>query len=464
MATHKRDLMIIGSGPGGYVAAIRAAQLGRQVTLVERDALGGVCLNWGCIPSKALLKSAERYHEVKEAGQFGIVVEGLGLDFPAVVKRSRDVAAKLSSGVSYLMRKNKVEVLKASARFVETATIKTISETGEELYQYQDVIIATGGQPRLLPGIEPDGDLIHTSRTILELKRLPQKILIIGAGAIGVEFAYLYNTFGSQVTLVEMLDQIVPLEDHESSQALQRSFEQAGMIVKVQTALSSLSKSGRTVSARLRGPQQEENWSGDCCLIAVGIVPNTAELGLDQIGVELERGFIKVDRKMRTVVPHHFAIGDVAGGPLLAHVASHEGLIAAESACGKLDNSISYDNIPSCSYCQPQVASVGLTEKAARERGLAYRVGKAPFSANGKAIAARSDHGFIKVLVANDSDEIIGAHICHAEATELISAVALVRSHEGLAGSVLETIFPHPTLSEALMEAVAQAIGRPVNL
>lgn len=464
MDINKRDLIVIGSGPGGYVAAIRATQLGRQTTIIEKDSLGGVCLNWGCIPSKALLTSAQHYQEIKHAEHFGIMVDGLRLDFPAVVKRSRDVSEKLSKGVSYLMRKNEIEVIKGNASFVDNGTVEVVSGEEVQHYQYNDAIIATGGSPRLLPNVTVDGDLIHTSRTILELRRLPQKVLIIGAGAIGVEFAYLYSTFGAQVTLVEILDQILPIEDRESSQTVKGFLEKQGVIIKLGTALKALTKSGKTVSAIVTKADQEEQWSGDCCLLAIGITPNSSDIGLEKLGIELEKGFIKVDNQMRTSLPHHFAIGDVAGGPLLAHVASHEGIVAAEVAAGNFSNTISYDNIPSCTYCQPQVASIGLTEQAAQDKGLKYSIGKAPFSANGKAIAAGSDYGFLKVLVAENSGEILGVHIVHAEATELISAAALIRSHEGVAESVLETIHPHPTLSEAMAEAMAQALNRPINL
>lgn len=466
MDIEQRDLMIIGAGPGGYVAAIRAAQLGRRPAIIERDQLGGICLNWGCIPTKALLSSAQHYQEIKHADSFGIITDGVKLDFPVVIKRSRDVAQKLSRGVEFLLRKNKIEVIRGEASFVQAGIVNVQSNEKESQYSYNDIIIATGGSPRVLDGVTVDGDLIHTSRTILELRRLPQKILIIGAGAIGVEFAYLYCAFGAQVTLVEVMTQILPAEDHDSAELLREALAKQGVIVKLNTTLKSLTKSGKTVSATLSNRENEdtEQWAGDCVLMATGTKPNSSGLGLSEIGIELNNQSIKVDRQMRTSLPNHFAIGDVAGAPLLAHVASHEGLIAAEVAAGNLNCAMSYDNIPVCTYCQPQVASVGLSEQTARNEGRQYRVGKAPFTANGKAIAAGNDYGFLKVLISEDSNEVLGVHIVHAEATELIGAAALVRSHEGVAESIIETIHPHPTLSEALAEAVAQAINRPINL
>jgi dihydrolipoamide dehydrogenase len=464
MANQSRDLIILGSGPGGYVAAIRAAQLGRQVAVIEREALGGVCLNWGCIPSKALLRSAQLYNDMKHASTFGFETGKLGFDFTKIIDRSRDVASKLSGGVNYLMRKNKIEVISGNGVLEKgNKVVVTDSSKKSTTYEFKDIIIATGARPRPFPGVDVDGSVIHTSRTILENKRLPQKMLIIGAGAIGIEFAYFFNSLGVQVTVVEMADQILPVEDTEVAQTLEKIFTKNGMTIRVATGVQNLKKTGSVVSATLKGKTGEEQWSGDACLVAIGILPNTENIGLEKVGIELNRGFIKVDELMRTNIAHHFAIGDVAGGPALAHKASHEGIVAAEMAAGKSKHPMRYDNIPGCTYCQPQVASVGLTERAAKEKGIKYRVGKIPFSAIGKAIAIGEQDGFVKVIIDDQVGEVLGVHIIHAEATELISEAAIIRSHEGIAASVVDTIHPHPTLSESVMEAMALALGRPIN-
>ena len=464
MATQSKDLIILGSGPGGYVSAIRAAQLGRKVSIVERESLGGVCLNWGCIPSKALLRSAQLFNDFKHAPEFGFETGPVSFDFGKIIDRSRDVATKLSGGVNYLMRKNKIEVISGNGVLDKNNTlIVTDSSKKSTTYSFKDIIIATGARPRPFPGVDIDGSVIHTSRTILENKRLPKKLLVIGAGAIGIEFAYFFNSLGVQVTVVEMADQILPVEDTEVAQALEKVFTKNGMTIRTSTGVEGLTRQGDVVTANLKGKTKTESWSGDACLIAIGIVPNTENIGLEKVGIETDRGFIKVDELMRTNVPHHFAIGDVAGGAALAHKASHEGVVAAEVAAGKSKHPMKYDNIPGCTYCQPQVASVGLTERAAKEKGIAYRVGKIPFSAIGKAIAIGEQEGFIKVIIDDQVGEVLGVHILHAEATELISEAAIIRSHEGIAASVVDTIHPHPTLSEGVMEAMALALGRPLN-
>ena len=464
MASQSRDLIVLGSGPGGYVAAIRAAQLGRQVAIVEREALGGVCLNWGCIPSKALLRSAQLFNDIKHASSFGFSTGEVAVDFKRIIERSREVATKLSGGVNYLMKKNKIEVISGNGVLEKgNKLVVTDSSKKSTTYEFKDIIIATGARPRPLPGLDVDGEVIHTSRTILENKRLPKKMLIVGAGAIGVEFAYFFNSLGAQVTLVEMADQILPVEDTEVAQTLEKVFTKNGMTVKVATGVENLKRVGSAATATLKGKNGGEEWSGDAVLIAIGIMPNTENLGLEKVGIESNRGFIKVDELLRTNVPHHFAIGDVAGGAALAHKASHEGIIAAEVAAGKSKHPMKYDNIPGCTYCQPQVASVGLTERAAKAKGIKYRVGKMPFSAIGKAIAIGEQDGFVKVIIDEEVGEVLGVHIIHAEATELISEAAIIRSHEGIAASVVDTIHPHPTLSEAVMEAMALALGRPVN-
>lgn len=463
MSAQAKDLIVLGAGPGGYVAAIRAAQLGRKVTIVEREALGGVCLNWGCIPSKALLRSAQLYSDIGHSETFGFKVKGVEVDFPKVVSRSRDVAGKLSGGVSYLMKKNKIEVVMGNAKFAKGNRLEVTDSKGQlQVLTYNDIIIATGARARTLPGVPVDGESIHTYRTILEYKKLPKKTLVIGAGAIGIEFAYFQNSFGTDVTVVEMVDQILPIEDTEIAKGLEKILTKKGIKFITGAKVSDVKKTGSTVSAKITSKNGEETWSGDCILVAIGIVPNTENIGLEDVGIKLDRGLIPVDEFMRTNIPHHFAIGDIVPGPALAHVASHEGIVAAEAACGKAKHGMRYDNIPSCTYCQPQVASIGYTERALKEKGISYKVGTIPFSAIGKAIAIGEPEGMIKVLI-DDIGEVLGVHILHAEATELISEAAIIRSHEGVAASVVDTIHPHPTLSESVMEAMALALGRPIN-
>ncbi len=465
MSVQERDLIVLGSGPGGYVAAIRASQLGRKVTIVERENLGGVCLNWGCIPSKALLRSAQLYHDVKRANEFGFDVQGVKLDFPRVVTRSREVAGKMENGVNFLMRKNKIEVIKGNGSFEKGKRLTIKDSSGKATtYSYKDVIIAVGASARGLPGIDVDGKVVHVARTILEHKVLPQKLLVIGAGAIGMEFAYFFNSFGTKVTVVEMLDQILPVEDQEISKTLERSLVKQGMTIKTKATLSDLKVAGKVVSAVIKNSEGEERWSGDCCLVAIGVKPNTDNIGLDAAAVQVDqKGFIKVDEFLKTSAPNHYAIGDCTGGAMLAHKASHEGIVAAEVAAGKSKHPMRYDNIAGCTYCQPQVASVGLTEQALKAKGIKYKVGKVPFQAIGKAVAIGEPEGMIKTLIAEDTGEVLGVHIVHSEATELITEAAIIRSHEGVAASVIDTIHPHPTLSESMMEALAAALGRPIN-
>jgi dihydrolipoamide dehydrogenase len=463
--TEALDLVVLGSGPGGYVAAIRASQLGRKVSIIERSELGGVCLNWGCIPSKALLKSAHLCEEMRHASDYGFEISGLKTDFPKIIDRSRQVADKLSGGVSYLMKKNKIEVINGSGRLVEKGKLAVKDSSGKEsLYSYKDLLIATGARARTIPGLEIDGDLVHTYRTMLEYRKQPKKLLVIGAGAIGIEFAYFFNAIGTQVTVVEMMDQILPVEDTEVASTLEKILVKKGLTIKTGTAVADIKKSSKGVSATFKKGGSEESWSGDCCLISIGVVPNIEGLGLEEVGIKTGKGgFIEVDEYMRTSLANHYAIGDVVGGMLLAHKASHEGIVAAECASGKKMHPMKYDNIPACTYCYPQVASVGLTEKKAKEKGIKYKVGKIPFSAIGKAIAIGAPEGFIKVLIDEEVGEVLGVHILHNEATELIAEAAVIRSHEGIAGSVLDTIHPHPTLSESVMEAMALALGKPIN-
>lgn len=463
--TTQKDLIVLGSGPGGYVAAIRAAQLGRKVTIVEKEALGGVCLNWGCIPSKALLRSAQLYQDMLHSSRFGFSTEGVKFDFPSIIQRSREVAGKLSQGVAFLMKKNKIEVVNGTGKLLKGNKLEvTDASGGSSLLGYKDIIVAVGARPRQLPGITIDGEVIHTYRTILDHRILPKKSLIIGAGAIGIEFAYFQASFGAEVTVVEMLDQALPIEDTDIANNLARVLSKKGITIKTGCAVSEVTRTGKGASASFTSKSGEKvGWVGDCILVAVGISPNTDGIGLEDAGIKLDRGFIPVNEYMETNVPHHFAIGDIVPGPALAHVASHEGIVAAERACGKAKHPMKYDNVPSCTYCQPQVASIGLTERALKEKGIKYRTGTIPFTAIGKAIAIGESDGMIKVLIDEEVGEVLGVHILHAEATELISEAAVIRSHEGIASSVVDTIHPHPTLSESVMEAMALALGRPIN-
>lgn len=460
----EKDLVVLGSGPGGYIAAIRAAQLGRKVSIIERDALGGICLNWGCIPTKALLKTAHLFSEMQHAESYGIEAVTPKPNFDKIIGRSRDVAAKLSAGISFLMKKNKVEVLVGSGKILPGKKLEISSKDSSSVISFKDIIIATGARAKVIPGIEVDGKQIHTYRTILNNRVMPKKLLVMGAGAIGVEFAYFFHSIGVEVTLVEMLERVLPIEDYEVSDTLQKIFTKKGLKIKTSTAVENLVKSGSGVSANLKSKDGKvEAWSGDMCLVAIGVTGNVENIGLEEVGIKFERGAIDVDGFMRTNLANHFAIGDVAGGPWLAHVASHEGVVAAEAACGVAEHPMHYDNIPGCTYCQPQVASVGLTEQAAKEKGLKYKIGKMPFSAVGKAIAIGDSDGFVKSIVDVETGEVYGVHIIHAEATELISEAAIIRSHEGIAQSVLDTIHPHPTLSESIMESMAIALGKPMN-
>ena len=465
MVAESRDLIVLGSGPGGYVAAIRASQLGRKVSIVERASLGGVCLNWGCIPTKALLSSASLFHNIKRASEFGINVSDATIDFPKIIDRSRATASKLSQGVQYLMKKNKVEIINGEGTLQKDRKLLVKDQSGNSvIYSFNDIIIATGARPKPIPGMNVDGSLIHSSRTLLECRKQPKRMLVIGAGAIGIEFAYFLHALGTKVTVVEMMEQILPFEDTEIARSLESVLTKQGMEIRTGAMVQKLQADDGKVSATIKKGDAEERWEGDCCLVAIGVTPNSENIGLEATGVAIERGFIKVDRFLRTNIPHHFAIGDVAGPPLLAHKASHEALTAAEAACGKLEHPMHYDNMPACTYCQPQVASVGLTERAVKDKGIKYRVGKIPFSAIGKAIATGEPEGLIKVIIDDELGEVLGVHILHAEATELISEAAVIRSHEGIASSVVETIHPHPTLSESIMEAMALSLGRPINV
>ena len=465
MSENSFDCIVIGAGPGGYVAAIRASQLGLKTAVIEREAPGGICLNWGCIPTKALLKSAEVLQTIQHAENYGLKVSDVSFDFPGVIKRSRDVVSKMTKGVEYLFKKNKITHISGHGRLKPGNFVAVTSDDGtENVYEYKNVIIATGGRARTLPHLPVDEERIITYRSALALKECPQKMLVIGAGAIGIEFAYFYSCFGADVTVVEMLDNALPIEDKDISKALEKSLSKQGISIKTKTKVESLERKGQNVSALLQTADKTEEWSGDYCLVAIGVQGNVENLGLEDVGIRPEKSFIEVDEYYRTMVPGIYAIGDITGPPLLAHVASHEGIIAAEHIAGHNPHPLDYTSVPGCTYCQPQVASIGMTETDAKQTGRNIKVGKFPFSAIGKAVATNETDGFVKVVIDADIEEVLGVHIIHPEATELIGEASVIRSHEGIASSVLDTVHAHPTLSEAVMEAMGDALGRAIHI
>ena len=467
MADHNFDVVVIGSGPGGYIAAIRAAQLGQKAAVIEADRLGGVCLNWGCIPTKALLKNAEYRHFLNEAGEWGFSLGDVSVDFPKVISRSRDVADQNSSGVSFLMKKNKIDVFMGWGYIVDANTVEVRDKDGKatEKLTAKSMIIATGASPRIFPGIEVDYKKVITSKEALTFDKLPKSLIVIGAGAIGAEFAYFYNAFGTKVTIVEFQQNILPVEDEDASKEVARAFKKQGIAVKNGTKVVSAKASGDGVEVVVEnGKGEQETLKADMALNAVGVTGNIEGFGLENIGVEIERGHIKVDEFLRTNVPGVYAIGDVIGAPWLAHVASMEGVVAAEHIAGHAEHGMDYGNIPGCTYCQPQVASVGMTEKAAREAGYEVKIGKFPFKASGKARAIGHTDGFVKLVIDAKYGEILGGHIVGSEATEMIAEIGLGRAAEATGMTVHRTVHAHPTLSEAVMEAAADAYGEALNM
>jgi len=458
------DLVVIGAGPGGYVSAIRAAQLGLRVAVVEKDRPGGVCLNWGCIPSKAILTCAELYESIKEGEQYGIKVQGLSYDYSQVIKRSRESADRLAKGVQFLLKRNKVALLAGSGRLEDKNTVAVLPEAGQaQKLVAERIIIATGSAERSLPGVEIDGHQIITSREALVDTEIPEAMLIIGGGAIGVEFAYIYSTFGSRVTLVEMEKQLLPEMDSEVAQELQRVFKKKGVEVLTGTKFHSLTKFPGRVEVMLEANGGLKERTANKVLVAVGRKPLSEGLGLIELGIELERGFIKVDERLRTSCETVYAIGDVNGPPLLAHAASEEGIAAVEMMLGKREKGVDHIKIPACIYCQPEVAAVGLTEEQAAAQGYEVRTGKFPFSASGKAIATGHEEGFVKLVVDKTYGEILGCHIIGKRATDLIAEISLAQTLEATTVELGKTVHAHPTLSEAIMEAALNAEGRSIN-
>ncbi len=466
MNQHNVDLVVIGSGPGGYVAAIRAAQLGLKTICVERDLLGGVCLNWGCIPTKALLKNAEYMNFLKHSDDYGFSIDKVDVDFHKVVKRSRDVSSKMSSGIGFLFKKNKVEVVSGNAVIKKAGSIEVKNNEGETTDEIttKNIIIATGARPRMFEGIDVDRKQVITSHEALIQQKVPKSMVVMGAGAIGVEFAYFYNAFGAEVTIIEMMDRILPVEDEEVSKELERNYRKDKIKILTNTRVLSAKTVGEGVEIKIQKKDgSEETIHAELALNAIGIQANIEGIGLEEAGVKLKRGFIAIDKHMKTNVEGIYAIGDVAGPPWLAHKASAEGVLAAEFIAGESDEEMDYSNIPGCTYCQPQVASVGLTEAKAKEAGYELKIGKFPFSASGKAQGIGQARGFVKLIFDAKYGEVLGAHMIGPDVTEMIGEIVLARSLGATGKSIFKTIHAHPTLSEAIMEAAAGAYGEAVN-
>ncbi len=459
------DIIVIGSGPGGYVAAIRAAQLGFKVAIVERAELGGICLNWGCIPTKALLKSASVFQYIKHAADYGISAGEPNSDFPAIIKRSRDVADQMSKGIQFLLKKNKVEHLQGSGKVKPGKIVEVTDAAGAKTeFAANHIILATGARSRELPNLMQDGKKIIGYREAMTLPVQPKSMVVVGSGAIGSEFAYFYQSIGTQVTLIEVLPNIVPIEDEEVSKALERSFKKSGMKVLVGVSVESVDTSGEGCLVKVMTKKGEEIIACDIVLSAVGIATNIEGIGLEETGIATERGKVVVDDFYKTSIEGYYAIGDIVKGPALAHVASHEGIICVEKIAGKHAEPLDYGNLPGCTYTHPEIASVGMTEKAAREAGYEILVGKFPFTASGKATASGSREGFIKVIFDAKYGEWLGAHMIGENVTELIAEVVVARKLETTGKEIIEAVHPHPTMSEAIMEAVAVAYGECVHL
>ncbi len=465
MANTSFDLIVIGSGPGGYVAAIRAAQLGMKVGCVERESLGGICLNWGCIPTKALLKSAEVFEYLNHAEDYGIKVGKAEPMFDKIVDRSRNVANGMSKGIQFLFRKNKIEHLAGNGIITKDKKVEVTNDKGEKtVYAAPHVIIATGARSRVLPHMPIDGKKVIGYREALVLPKQPKSMIVVGSGAIGSEFAYFYAALGTKVTLIEYMDRIVPVEDEDVSRELKKSFTKRGIKVMVKSEVTAVDTKGAGVTATVKTAKGEEKLSADILLSAVGIVPNTENIGLENVGVKTEKGKVLVDDFYRTNVPGIYAIGDITAGPALAHVASAEGIICVEKIKGVHTDALDYGNIPGCTYCQPEIASVGMTEKQAKEAGYDLKVGKFPFSASGKASAAGKKEGFIKVIFDAKYGEWLGAHFIGANVTEMIAEVVVARKLETTGHEIIKSVHPHPTMSEAVMEAAAAAYDEVIHL
>ncbi|MGC8594936.1 MAG: dihydrolipoyl dehydrogenase [Candidatus Kryptoniota bacterium] len=463
----KFDIVILGGGPGGYVAAIRAAQLGMRVGVVERAKLGGICTNWGCIPTKSLLRSAEVMWEFKHASEYGFTYSNFNVDFKKVIKKSRDAADRLSRGIEFLFKKNKIEKISGTGKFLSQNLISVLDNSGKEVTQVEgdNIIISTGARPKELPGIKIDRKRVVTSSEAMVLENVPESMIIIGAGAIGVEFAYFYNAFGTKVTLLEMMPNILPLEDKEVSAQLEREFRKQNIEVLTETRVESAAAKGDGVSVIINGVKGRRELNADIALVAVGIQGNSDGLNLEGIGVQVEKSWIKVDKKnYATGVKGIYAIGDVIGPPWLAHVASAEGVRCVEGIAGVETEDIDYNSVPACTYCQPQVASIGLTEEKAKELGYELKIGRFPFTASGKAIASGETTGFVKLIFDAKYGELLGAHIIGNSATEMIAELGVAKKLETTPYEIFHTIHAHPTMSEAVKEAAEDAMGHAIDI
>ena len=464
MAQDSFDLIIIGAGPGGYVAAIRGAQLGLSVAVIEREHMGGICLNWGCIPTKAMLRSAEVFHLMHRANEFGLSAEGISYDLDAVVKRSRGIAKQLNNGVDHLLKKNKVTAIMGSATLAGNGRVTVTTKTGTQDLTAANILVATGARARELPGLEADGDLVWSYKHALTPKHMPKNLLVIGSGAIGIEFASFYNTLGAKTTVVEVLDRILPVEDEEISAFAKKSFVKQGMDIRERAMVKRLDRGKGTVTAHIEQNGKVTTQTFDTVISAVGIVGNTEDLGLEALGVKIDRTHVVTDAYGRTGVEGVFAIGDLTGAPWLAHKASHEGTMVAELIAGRSPHPVKPETIAGCTYCTPQIASVGLTEAKAKAAGREVKVGRFPFLGNGKAIALGESEGMIKTVFDAATGELLGAHMIGAEVTELIQGYVIGQQMETTEEDLINTVFPHPTLSEMMHESVLDAYDRVIHM
>ena len=464
MADTTFDLIVIGAGPGGYVAAIRGAQLGMKVAIVEREHLGGICLNWGCIPTKAMLRTSEVFHLMHRAKEFGLKADNIGYDLDAVVKRSRGIAAQLSGGIGHLMKKNKVTVFMGEATLPAKGRVSVKTDKGTQDLTAKNIVLATGARARELPGLEADADLVWTYKTALTPPRMPKKLLVIGSGAIGIEFASFYNTLGADTTVVEVMDRVLPVEDEEISAFAKKSFEKQGMKIMQKAMVKKLDRAKGKVTAHIEVGGKTEKHEFDTVISAVGIVGNVEGLGLEELGVKVDRTHVVTDEYCRTGIDGLYAIGDIAGAPWLAHKASHEGVMVADLIAGKHAHPVKPETIAGCTYCNPQVASVGYTEAKAKELGYEIKVGRFPFIGNGKAIALGEAEGLVKTIFDAKTGELLGAHMIGAEVTELIQGYVIGRQLETTEEDLMNTVFPHPTLSEMMHESVLDAYDRVIHM
>ncbi|WP_435231582.1 dihydrolipoyl dehydrogenase [Pseudopelagicola sp. nBUS_20] len=464
MAAKSFDMIVIGAGPGGYVAAIRGAQLGLKVAIVEREHLGGICLNWGCIPTKALLRSAEVFYLMKRAEEFGLNAQKISFDLDAIVKRSRGVAKQLSSGIGHLMKKNKITLLMGEATLLAKGKVTVKTDKGIEELNSKDIVIATGARARELPGLEADGNLVWTYKHALQPSRMPKKLLVVGSGAIGIEFASFFNTLGSDTTVVEVMDRILPVEDAEISSFAKKQFSKQGMSIIEQAMVKQLDRGEGKVIAHIEKNGATEKHTFDTVISAVGIVGNVEGLGLEKVGVKIDRSHVVTDAYCRTNIDGVYAIGDIAGAPWLAHKASHEGVMVAELIAGQKPHPVKPESIAGCTYCHPQVASVGYTEAKANELGYDIRVGRFSFIGNGKAIALGEGEGLVKTIFDAKTGELLGAHMVGAEVTEMIQGYVVGRTLETTELELIQTVFPHPTLSEMMHESVLDAYDRAIHM